>query len=304
MSNFHELKPDNLRNHWDDEQKDFTPWLSDNIHYLENALGLNLEVIDVERNIGRYSLDLLVKDTNSNRDVVVENQLENSDHKHLGQSLAYASGVDADVVVWIASDFYDEHKDTIQWLNENSEKGVDLFAIRLEVWRIDDSEPAVRLNPVVQPSEWKDRVKETEEELTETEELRLNFWSGLRDEIKSRDTDLSVRKPTKYTWYGQPMGRQDVKMEFWVHVNDEWIDTKLVIEDRELFETLKKEKEEINTQLSGDPEWQPPTEDRKRGHIMVEKDVDIWKEHNWPEYYNWFIETGEKYREVFYDRIN
>ncbi|GAB7121187.1 hypothetical protein [Natrinema pallidum] len=146
-----------------DEAQDFTPWIANEIRSadeseLEDTLGLELEVVEEEKSVGRYNVDILAEVIDDNRNVVIENQLNSSDHDHLGKSIAYASGVDADIIVWIAPRFYDEHRDAMQWLNENSREGVDLFAVRLEVWKIGNSDPAVRLNPVVEPSEWKEKA--------------------------------------------------------------------------------------------------------------------------------------------------
>lgn len=304
MNEFAKLSRDRVRKHWEDEARDFTPWLADNIDFLEDVLNLNLEVVDTERTVGRYSLDILARDTDSGRDIVIENQLKTSDHDHVGKAIAYAAGVNADIIVWISPEFYDEHIDAVQWLNNSTEQGIDFFGIKLEVLRIGDSPPAPQLTPVEEPSEWKDRIREAEEELTKTEKLRLDFWSGLRDAIREADTQLSDRKPTKYTYYGQPMGRQEVKLEFWIHAQDSYLDTRLVVRDEDIFNQLEEEREQIESELGKTAEWIPPAEDRKRGHIKVDQNVEIQDEALWPEYYNWFIETGEQFRDVFYQRIN
>jgi hypothetical protein len=170
MPEFSQLELQDVREYWEDEARDFTPWLANSIgteevSKLEDALGLDLEVIETEKSVGRYNVDILAEVVDDNRNVVIENQLSSSDHDHLGKSIAYASGVDADIIVWIAPRFYDEHRDAMQWLNQNSREGVDLFALRLEVWTIGDSDPAIRLNPVAEPSEWKEKAQRSEGEL-------------------------------------------------------------------------------------------------------------------------------------------
>lgn len=147
---FQELEPQDVREYWADEARDFTPWLADAIRdeeasHLEDVLGLDLSVTAIEKSVGRYNVDILAQVIDDKRNVIIENQLGQSDHDHLGKAIAYAAGVDAAIIVWIAPRFNDEHRDAIQWLNESSRKGVDFFAIRLEVWRIGDSDPAIRL---------------------------------------------------------------------------------------------------------------------------------------------------------------
>ena len=139
-------------------------------------------------------MDILAEVVGDNRNVVIENQLDPSDHDHLGKSIAYASGVDADIIVWIAPQFYDEHRDAIMWLNQNSREAVDLFAIRLEVWRINDSDPAVRLNPIAEPSEWREKAQRSDEELSDMKELQEEFWTEFRDRIKSGCYPLFIER--------------------------------------------------------------------------------------------------------------
>lgn len=161
---FQNLDTQDPRNYWSHEAQEFTPWLAreiraDDPSHLEDVLGVTLEFVEREKSVGRYSVDVLARTGNDGRTVVIENQLAASDHDHLGKAIAYADGVEADVVVWIAPRFTDEHQDAIRWLNDKSREEIDLFAIQLEVWKIGDSGPAVRLNPLEKPSEWKDRAR-------------------------------------------------------------------------------------------------------------------------------------------------
>ena len=134
---FHELEPQDVREYWTHEAHDFTPWLatsigSEEVSHLEDVLGLDLEVTETEKSVGKYNVDIVAEVVDDGRQVVIENQLSSSDHDHLGKSIAYAAGVDADIIVWISPTFNDEHRDAIQWLNKNSREGIDLFAIRLD----------------------------------------------------------------------------------------------------------------------------------------------------------------------------
>jgi len=158
---FQDLEAQDTREYWANEAHDFTPWIasrigSEDASQLEDTLGLDLDMVDTEKDIGRYRVDVLAETVDDGRTVVIENQLERSDHDHLGKAIAYAAGVDADIIAWLAPKFNDEHRDAMEWLNENSREGVDFFALRIEVWKIGDSEPAVRLNPVEKPSEWRE----------------------------------------------------------------------------------------------------------------------------------------------------
>ncbi len=315
-NNFGELESRDVRGYWENEERDFTPWLADNIGHLENALNLELEVEETERDIGRYFLDILAQEVDGGRTVVIENQLNDSDHDHLGKLLAYASGVDADVAVWISPEFHDEHTDAVGWLNENSKRGIDLFAIRLEVWKIDDSNPAIRLNPVEKPSEWKDRVDlDPDEELSELGERRLEYWTEFRDKIKDRETVLRPRKPKPNYWYNNPIGKAGCNITF--HVNKSFsVESNsdkdklkcqiLIRDDAELFELLSEQEEEIEEELGEPLNWIHPDETRGEGdrsYIALEREGDISNRDKWDEYQDWMLEKGELLHETFHDRI-
>ena len=143
---------------WANEAQNFTPWLEEHIDLLGEALGMDLEITGREVAVGDFSLDLLGKETGTDRVVIIENQLERTDHDHLGKMLTYAGGLDARVVVWVSGHVRDEHREAIHWLNEQTTDAVAFFAVELEVLKIDDSLPALRFNIVAQPSEFQRQV--------------------------------------------------------------------------------------------------------------------------------------------------
>jgi hypothetical protein len=312
MPEFAPLKSQDVREYWEHEAEDFTPWLADEVRdepvsELEDTLGLELEVKQEEKRVGRYSVDILAEVVEDSRKVVIENQLESSDHDHLGKSIAYASGVDADIIVWVAPRFYDEHRDAIQWLNENSREGVDLFAVRLEVWRIGDSEPAVRLNPVVEPSEWKEKAQRSEDDLTETQELREEYWTEFRDLIEEKNTPLSARKPFPEYYYNLSIGKTGFELLFTIKVSENELGVGLVIQDdAEAYAELAEDQEEIDANFDDKLDWQEPEETRtgkERSRIMLTKDADVTDEERWDDYLEWMLENGEQFHGVFYDRL-
>ena len=312
MQQFRELEAQDVRNHWADEARDFTPWLAsqienEDVSQLEDALGLDLEVVDTEKDVSRYRVDVVAETVDDGRTVVIENQLEQSDHDHLGKSIAYAAGVDADIIVWLSPRFNDEHRDAMQWLNENSREGIDFFALRIEVWKIGDSEPAVRLNPVEKPSEWKEKAKRSEGELTETKRLQEKFWAALRDRIESRETVLRARKPRAQHWYPNPIGRGGFRLSFTINSVENTAGCELVIrDDADAFHELESQKKEIEDEIGESLVWLEPEETRagkKRSKIRVGKSADLLQEESWDEYHNWLIERGERFHTAFYDRI-
>lgn len=310
MTDFTDLSRESVRDHWADEARDFTPWLAERIDAeepseIEDAIQLDLVLRGTEQSVGRYNLDILA-DAEDGRTVVIENQLDSSDHDHLGKCLAYASGVDADVIVWISPTFNDEHADAFQWLNDHTQEGIDLFALRLEVWRIGASDPAVQFTAVEEPSEWKDQAQRSTE-LTDTEARYLEFWTGFRDAIERTRTPLSARKPFPENWYNNPIGRSGMKLQFKTSVRNDLAVAQLVIDDNpEAFEALREDAEAIEAQVRGTVEWHPVADspDRSnRSRVAVTRDVNLENEDAWPEYHDWLLQRGTELHEAFSDRI-
>ena len=309
---FQELTSQDVRDYWEDEAREFTPWLAaeidtDEASHLEDVLGLDLEVIETEKRVGKYSVDILAKGVDDGRQVVIENQLTQSDHDHLGKSIAYAAGLDADIIVWIAPKFNDEHRDAIQWLNQNSREGIDLFAIRLEVWRISDSPPAVRLNPVEDPSEWKEKAKRSDTELTETKKQQEEFWTQFRDLIEESSTPLRARKPQPVHYYSNPIGKADFHISFVNLSKENILRLDLIIEDNEdAYWELYEERETIEDELGTELVWDEPRKTRSgkmRSNISVVRDGDIEATDEWDEYFEWMMSYGEQFHDVFSYRL-
>ena len=140
-----------LRSVWEHEANDFTPWLQDHIDLLGEALGLDIEVEGREGEVGGFSVDLYGKETGTGRTVIIENQLDQSNHDHLGKLLTYAGGRDARIAVWVAPTIRDEHLETIHWLNSQTGEGTDFFAVEIELFRIGKSKLAPHFNVVARP---------------------------------------------------------------------------------------------------------------------------------------------------------
>ncbi|MDD9986020.1 MAG: hypothetical protein OXQ31_07105 [Spirochaetaceae bacterium] len=167
-----------LRQAWPDEARDFTPWLSDNIDYLSEIVGVELETTDSEADVEGFSADIVAMDARTGDRVLIENQLENSDHKHLGQILTYLAGLDVKTVIWVAGEFHEAHRSAIRWLNDNTADDFAFFAIRLRVVRIGDSPFAPVFEVIEKPNTWErsivKRVNVAEAKLTR---MREDFWN-------------------------------------------------------------------------------------------------------------------------------
>ena len=191
---------------WPNEAAHFTPWLAeaDNVALLGEALGLELKVEAVERAVGPFRADILCKDAGTDHWVLIENQLEASDHRHLGQILTYASGLDAFTIVWIATRFTDEHRSTLDWLNEITDSAVRFFALEVELWRIGDSVPAPKFNVVCRPNDWTRSVRRGAAEVEDAAGHRgadAALWEALDVTLRECSGPIQVpRQPSRSNW--------------------------------------------------------------------------------------------------------
>lgn len=205
MVELSKLEPVDLREVWKHEASHFTPWLADNIEELGDVLGLELEVKTSEAGVGTFSLDILAHDLASDRPVVIENQLDNTDHDHLGKLLTYAAGYDAHILVWIVKEFRPEHRAAIDSLNRRTGEDTAFFGVAVEAWRIEESPPAARFNVVALPNDWeKQGVSETTSSgggpLTDKRRRYRDFWQPVIDELRDNHNFTKSKKAQPQNW--------------------------------------------------------------------------------------------------------
>lgn len=199
------LEPVELREVWKHEASDFTPWLADNIEELGDVLGLDLEVKTSEAEVGTFSLDILAHDLASDRPVVIENQLDGTNHDHLGKLLTYAAGYDAHILVWVVKDFRPEHRAAIDWLNRRTGEDTAFFGVAVEAWRIEESPPAARFNVVALPNDWeKQGARESTSgetgTLSDKQRRYRDFWQLLVDELRENHSFTRSKKAQPQSW--------------------------------------------------------------------------------------------------------
>jgi len=210
-----------LREAWQGEATDFTPWLalSENITLLGNAIGIELEVESQEKDVGPFRADILCRDLASGDYVLVENQLERTDHTHLGQLLTYAAGLDAVTVVWVAARFVEEHRAVLDWLNENTSRGLNFFGVEIELWRIGGSDMVPKFNIVSKPNDWSRVVKERAAtgsgELTATNRLNLDFWAQFKGYLEERSSSVRLSRASKEMMTSYGVGRTGFALVAW-----------------------------------------------------------------------------------------
>jgi len=214
-----------LREAWISESGDFTPWLAqaENIALLGEAIGIELEVESQEQSVGPFRADILCRDTTDRHYVLIENQLERTDHTHLGQLLTYAAGLDAVTIVWVAARFTEEHRAALDWLNRSTEQGIDFFGLEVELWRIGESPFAPKFNVVSKPNEWTRTVREqaaSSGEPSANEQLHYDFWTQFHEYLTSRRSPVRVTRPSTSYWTNAPVGRSNFLLSAWNGMRD------------------------------------------------------------------------------------
>lgn len=192
-----------LREAWPDEATNFTPWLAEepNLALLGEALGLPLALEAKEKPVGAFAADILARDSNSGNWVLIENQLTPTDHRHLGQLLTYAAGLDARTVVWVAEAFREEHRAAIDFLNQATTDGYSFFAVQIELYRIGESPFAPRFSVVSKPNDWNKKAQLVRSSLAEipneTQLQYQEYWTALITAAANRYPALASRNPWK-----------------------------------------------------------------------------------------------------------
>lgn len=204
----------NIRDLWKHEQYDFSNWLAkeDNIELLNNVIGLSLVDINKEVYVGSYRCDLVAKDEATGTKVIIENQLEATNHDHLGKIITYASGLSATVIVWIVKEAKEEHRSAIEWLNNNTNKEIGFFLIELHAYKIGDSLPAPKFEVIEKPNDFIKVTKNDNDELNKSQSERLQFWTMLNEVITQRGKPFNVRKPTTDHWYSVAIGTSEANI--------------------------------------------------------------------------------------------
>ena len=232
-----------VREIWKHEQYNFSEWLSkeENISLLDEILGLSLVNVDKEVFVGSYRCDLVAEDETTGTKVIIENQLEGSNHEHLGKLITYASGLDAKVIVWIVTEAKEEHSSAIEWLNNHNDKNVNFFLLELHAYKIGDSLPAPQFAVIEQPNDFVKYSKHDSKsgDLSRAESERLAFWSQMNEILSARGKPFNIRKPTTDHWYNVSVGTSGAGISITLVGKDNLIGIELYISDnKRLFDML------------------------------------------------------------------
>ena len=303
-----------LREQWARESEDFTPWLAlpENLELLEEAIGLELELQAREQHVGPFRADLLCRDVATNALVLIENQLNQTDHTHLGQLMTYAAGLDAVTIVWVAESFSEEHRAAIDWLNRITGEKFNFFGLEIELWRIDNSPPAPKFNIVAQPNEWTRTVEESAKkarsvEFTEIKLLQQEYWTAFQDTLKSiAGPTVRPRKPQAQHWMDYSIGRSFFTVTTYCNTLHDRIGVSLNMTGpyaKSYFRALEAQKAAIERDAGAALSWQELPGKQKSYVELVNRGNDPENRLAWPTQHKWLADAVLLFMRVFKDRV-
>lgn len=201
------LESVNLRDYWEKEDTEFTPWMAEpeNLKLLGETLGMNLEFLKSESPVGPFRADIVCQDINSDCKVLIENQIEQTDHGHLGQLMTYAAGLEAARIIWVAKKFKEEHRAALDWLNQITDKKFQFFGLEVELWKIGNSHPAPKFNLIAKPNEWSKAVKtQTQADWNERASMFREIWTDLLGYLRQQYPELDIPNTSGFQWIRFP----------------------------------------------------------------------------------------------------
>jgi hypothetical protein len=306
IPNLSQLQRINLREAWKNEASDFTPWLAqtENLNQLADALGLSdMELVQTEYQVGDFKLDILCSDDDG--EVIIENQLEKTNHTHLGQIITYAAGIGAKKVIWLAESFRPEHVAALDFLNQNTTSELNFFAVEITLWRIANSPLAPSFNVVVKPNNWSKSSRESARmaaTATPTKLLQQKFWIGWLAHLEANKSSLRPQKPGPKHWLTISLGRSGIQMGAIINSRESRLGIEIYINhqnSKQYFAQLRQQSQDIELKLGFELDWRELPDKSACRIIILKQDSPLDDETAWPSYFLWLTETAHKMDKVF-----
>lgn len=293
-----------LRDCWQNEASDFTPWLAseENIALLADALGMNeLEVKAQEEHVGPFRADILCVDPGTDKLVLIENQLEKTDHNHLGQILTYAAGLDAVSIIWIAEHFTEEHRAAIDWLNRITDKEFNFFGVEIELIKIGDSPAAPIFNVIAKPNGWSKDVRSSQtssEGRSEGKKFNYEYWVSFNEYMSNNPSKLFRTRSASYShWMTIAIGHGAIHIDLLLNKREQKATIQLYLWDdaeKKYFDALLQHKEEAEKHLGEKLNWRR-LDGKKASSIDLVKNFNLNDPAERDEIFAWYKEYTEKF---------
>jgi hypothetical protein len=307
MSSIGKLERVDLRTIWRREDADFTPWLAKNIEYLNEVLGFDIAVEKIEERVGPYSVDIYGEDEQGNK-VIIENQLERTDHTHLGQLLTYLVNLEAKTAIWVSAAPVEEHQHVVEWLNEITPDDVSFYLVRVEGMRMRGEQTVAPLFTVVEgPSVERKRIGSEKKEYAERHLIRREFWAQLLDALNARSPLAQNVGPSTDAWIGLALGmsgvslnlvstRECARAEIYVNRGD-------LERNKRAFDFLLSKKAEVEKVVGAPLDWDR-MDDQVTSRIKLEKrGVNIFNRDNWAEMIEYLVDAALRMHSAFKEPV-
>ncbi len=294
---------------WRHEALDFTPWIFSNLANLGEVLGLDLEPVEREADAGAFSVDILAKEVGSGRTVVIENQIRPTDHGHLGKLLTYAAWHEADIAIWVASDFREEHQRALQHLNQRTNSLTAFYGVEVSLLRIDDSRPAVNFRLVAKPrSEDKDSSGDGDQGAVSDLCLSYQrFFQILTDELREmhKFTNSKVAQPQNWSAFATGISgcKYSVVFNKARRLQVElYIDGASAVWTKAVFDALLQDRQVIECEIGAELEWQR-LDHRRASRVLIVWPLEVTLDGDHRTMLNWSIEHLLKFKAAFAKRL-
>ena len=305
------LESVSLREIWETEDRDFTPWLAqeENLGILGDAIGIELELEAQEKDVGSFRADILCKEISDGSGVLIENQIEKTDHRHLGQLLTYASGLKAKTIIWIAEKFTEEHRAALDWLNASTDDNFRFFGLEVELWKIDNSLAAPKFNIISKPNNWSKAISSQMKNQPETKMaiMKQHYWTALSAFLEQKNSRIKILTPHQYSYHQFSIGNSNFILTAAMKTQRKEISISLEIRGKDaqsFFHLLRNQQDEIESEIGEKLSWREVASGGRGSVISInQNNIDPTDEPDWPSQHLWFKEKLELFDEVFRNRI-
>ena len=306
-NNIGKIKKVSLREIWPKEDRDFTVWLEENIDYLNEVLDLNITIESREEKVGPFKVDLYGEDNLGNK-VIIENQLEKTDHTHLGQIITYLTNLEANTAIWIAREPTEEHAEAIDWLNLSTPDNISFYLVKVEAIRIGDNPSSAPLFTVIRkPTIEKKQLGSERKEYAQRHITREKFWAQFLENIRGKSSLFSKHNPTTESWIGTTIGRGGISINLVISKkyarSEVYMNTGNKDENKKIFDYFFKHKEEIES-VFGEPLVWERMEDNVTSRVKYQLDgVDVFNENDWPKMNDFICDGAERMKKAFQEAV-
>lgn len=284
-----------LRTVWPHEAHDFTKWLAEeeNLALLSDEIGLDIVLNETESSVGSFNVDIFASEEGTSRKIIIENQLEATDHDHLGKIITYASGKDAEIIIWIVKRARDEHRKAIEWLNQHTDENFGFFLVEIELWRINNSPLAPKFNVIERPNDWAKTMKTTDG-ISSTRTIQLDFWNEFSDFAASYPS-IKLSKPHARSYLDVRNSPSNPHPVLQMNLSKNEIYAMIYIHGLDLFDKYQEHQQEIEGELGMTLKWHSAQKDAR---ITATCSADLSDSSKWTAAFEWYCEMIPKLHKI------